>query len=118
MLRNEDIKELVILDNKNSKNDNKRLIANFIMKNGKTIKRKFGYSKAKSTYSDGASEEKKNAYIKRHSVNEDFDNLFTAGSLSKIVLWSFRTNNEIEKFYNRKYKIPKVKVNFKRRILS
>ena len=118
MLRNEDIKELIILDNKNSKNDNKRLIATFKLKNGKTIKRKFGYSKAISTFSDGASEDKKKAYIARHSVNEDFNDLFTAGSLSKIVLWTFRTNNEIEKFYNRRYKIQKVKVNFKRRILS
>ena len=119
MLRNDNdnIKELIILDNKNSKNDNKRLVATFKLKNGKTIRRKFGFSKALSTYADGANEEKRNAYIARHEVNEDFDNLITAGSLSKIVLWTFRKNNEIEKYYNRKYKIPKVKVDFKRRIL-
>jgi hypothetical protein len=104
------IKSLVIKNNPNAPKDKKRAIAFFLMDNGQTIKRKFGYFGSKGTYFDGASEEKRNAYIARHKVREDFNDVFSAGSLSRWVLWEFRSRNEIEKFYNRKFKIPKVKV--------
>lgn len=103
------IKSLVIKNNPNAPKDKKRAIAFFLMDNGKTIKRKFG-SAVGFTYFDGASEEKRNAYIARHKVREDFNDVFSAGSLSRFSLWQFRSRNEIEKFYNRKFKIPKVKV--------
>jgi hypothetical protein len=113
-LKKEDIKELVIKDNPNAPKDKKRLIAFFLMKNGKTKKVKFGMFKSAGTFSDGATNEKREAYIKRHRIRENWDNVFTAGSLSRYVLWEFKSNNEIEKFYNREFKIPKVKVQFKR----
>lgn len=103
------IKSLVIKNNPNAPKDRKRAIAFFLMDNGKTIKRKFG-SAVGFTYFDGASDEKRNAYIARHKVREDFNDVFSAGSISRFVLWEFRSRNEIEKFYNRKFKIPKVKV--------
>lgn len=103
------IKSLVIKNNPNAPKDRKRAIAFFLMDNGKTIKRKFG-SAVGFTYFDGASEEKRNAYIARHKVREDFNDVFSAGSISRFVLWEFRSRNEIEKFYNRKFGIPKVKV--------
>tara|TARA_Y100000114_G_C11720940_1_gene308455 strand:+ start:453 stop:818 length:366 start_codon:yes stop_codon:yes gene_type:complete len=109
-----DIKELIVKDNPNAKKDKKRLIAFFIMKNGKTKKTKFGMFRSKGTFSDGASEEKKENYIKRHKVRENFNDVFSAGSLSRYILWNFRSNNELEKFYNREFKIPKVKIQFKR----
>jgi hypothetical protein len=34
---------------------------------------------------------KKNAYIKRHDVNENFDDPYTAGSLSRWILWNKKT---------------------------
>lgn len=113
-LKKEDIKELVIKDNPNAKKDKKRLIAFFIMKDGKTIKRKFGMYQSGGTFADGESEEKRDLYIKRHVARENWSDVFTPGSLSRYALWEKVTNNDIEKFYNREFKIPKVKINFKR----
>ena len=41
------------------------------------------------TYIDGASEIKKQNYLKRHSVNEDWTTV-NAGSLSRYILWNHR----------------------------
>jgi len=109
-----EIKELVIKDNPNSMKDKKRLVAHFIMKNGKTKSKKFGMYKSAGTYADGATDEKRNQYIARHQKRENWNDIFSAGSLSRYVLWEFRSNNDIEKFYNREFRIPKVKVQFKR----
>ena len=109
-----EIKSLIIKDNTNAPKDKKRLIAFFIMKNGKTKKVKFGMYKSAGTFSDGATQEKRNQYISRHQKRENWNDIFSAGSLSRFVLWEFRSNNDIEKFYNRKFKIPKVKIEFKR----
>jgi hypothetical protein len=104
------IKSLVIKNNPNGSKDRKRAIAFFLMDNGKTIKRKFGYFGSKGTYFDGASEEKRNAYIARHQVRENFNDIMTAGALSKEVLWTERDRSKIEKNINRKFGIPKVKI--------
>ncbi len=108
------IEELIILDNMNAPKDKKRLRAIFKMSDGKTKTIKFGQYKSAGTYADGASDEKKKNYIARHQAREDFNNIKTAGALSRWVLWEFRRNNEIEKYINRKFKIKKVKVDFKR----
>jgi len=113
-LEKKNIKELIIKDNPNGKKDKKRLIAFFLMKDGKTRQKKFG-SYGSYSFSDGAEEKIRNNYIKRHSkLNEDWNDIFSAGSLSRYILWEFKSNNEIEKFYNRKFKIPVVKINFTR----
>lgn len=109
-----DIEELIILDNNNAPKDKKRLRAIFKMSNGKTKTIKFGQYQSGGTYADGASDEKRKNYIARHSAREDFNNIKTAGALSRWVLWEFRRNNEIEKYLNRRFKIKKVKVQFKR----
>lgn len=109
-----EIKELIIKDNPNAPKDKKRLIAFFIMKDGKTKTKKFGMFKSAGTFADGSTEEKRNQYIARHEKRENWNDIFSAGSLSRYVLWEFRSNNNIEKFYNRKFKVPKVKVQFKR----
>ena len=109
-----EIKELIVKDNKNAVNDGKRLVCYFIMKNGKTKTTKFGMYKSAGTYADGATDEKRNQYIGRHQKRENWKDIFSAGSLSRFVLWEFRSNNDIEKFYNRQFKIPKVKIQFKR----
>lgn len=46
--------------------------------------------KGSNTYLEGATEEKKNAYIARHKVNESFTTV-SAGALSRWILWSSRT---------------------------
>lgn len=48
-------------------------------------------SKGSSTYLDASTTDaKRDAYIKRHSVNEDFHKV-SAGALSRWILWSSRT---------------------------
>ena len=109
-----EIKEIIIKDNPNAETDKKRLEAQFTMKNGKVIKKKFGQFNSLGTYADGATNDKRSAYVARHRPREKWDNIFTAGSLSRYVLWQFRTNREIEQFYKIRFNIPRIKVNFKR----
>ena len=104
------IKQLIIKDNPNAPKDRKRAIAFFIMDDGKTKKKKFGQYQSKGTFFDGSSEEKKNAYIKRHQVRENWDDIMSAGALSKEVLWTDTNRSKIEKNINRKFGIPKVKI--------
>jgi hypothetical protein len=43
-----------------------------------------------TTYADGASEEKRASYLARHNpavTREDWDNPYTAGALSRWILW-------------------------------
>lgn len=47
-------------------------------------------SKNSTSFLEGASEQKRDAYIARHKVNEDF-NKVSAGALSRWILWSSRT---------------------------
>jgi hypothetical protein len=74
----------------------KKMVASFCECKGKTTcapedrkKIQFG-SKGSTTFLDGATEQKRDAYIARHSVNEDF-NKVSAGALSRWILWSSRT---------------------------
>jgi len=53
----------------------------------KTIQ--FG-SKTSTTFAEGASEQKRDAYIARHRVNENWTTA-NAGSLSRWVLWSAKS---------------------------
>jgi len=56
-----------------------------LMKDNKKKTYHFG-SDVSTTYSEGASETKKNAYIARHRVNERWDQI-NNGSLSRYILW-------------------------------
>ena len=103
------IKELIVKNNPNAPKDKKRLIAFFLMDNGKTIKRKFG-SAVGFTYFDGATEQKRNAYIARHKVRENWNDIMSAGALAKEVLWTDKNRSKIEKNINRKFGIKKVKI--------
>lgn len=58
-----------------------------IFDDGKKIT--FG-SKTSTTYAEGASDQKRDAYIKRHKVNENW-NAINPGSLSRYVLWEKRS---------------------------
>ena len=68
-----------VLISKSNRKD-KRLKAMF---ENKTIH--FGYDKGK-TFVDHNDKELKNAWLARHKVNSDFDNIETAGSLAKNIL--------------------------------
>ena len=59
-----------------------------------------------TTYIDGASEQKKDAYIARHSKvkGEDFNKPMTAGSLARWILWgSTRSIRENVKKFRTKF---------------
>ena len=60
----------------------KRLMATF--ENGKTVH--FGSAGSK-TYIDHGDKEKRAAYLKRHEVNEDWTDPYSAGALSRFLLW-------------------------------
>ena len=75
---------------------NKKFIATFCECKGATKclpkdRKKIAFgSKNSVTFLDGATEQKKDAYIARHSKNEDFTKV-SAGALARWINWSSRT---------------------------
>ena len=57
-------------------------------------------SKTSKTFTEGGSEEKKKAYLKRHRVNEDWTKI-NAGSASRFILWG--DSRSVEKKFTRLY---------------
>lgn len=107
------IESLTIIDNKNASKDKKRLLAIFKYKDNKIKNIKFGLYKSKGTYYDGATQEKKKAYISRHKkLNENWNKIDTPGALSKWILWDKQDIKDIEKFIKNKFNITNVNFNF------
>lgn len=92
----------------------KRLKAVIKYTDGKTKTVSFGQKGSGGTVADGASEQKKDAYIARHRVRSDFDDEKTAGFMSRWVLWQARTNKEIETVLTQKTGAKTVSVKFTR----
>jgi hypothetical protein len=59
--------------------------------NGKTVH--FG-SAGSSTYLDRGDKKKREAYLARHRVNETWSDPYSAGSLSRFLLWGDSTSLE------------------------
>ena len=79
----------------------KKYTAVFDMGDGKTKTTHFGAT-GYSDYIKSGSEVKKNAYIARHKVNENFNDYTSAGSLSRYILWNKSTlSASIADFKNR-----------------
>ena len=81
-----------LLSIKPSTNSDKKLMATF--SNGRTIH--FGVKGLKdfTIYSKGdkdVAKQKKDAYIARHKVNENWNDPTTAGALSRWILWNLPT---------------------------
>lgn len=57
--------------------------------NGKTIH--FGASSGK-TYIDHGDKKKREAYLARHKVNENWNNPYSAGALARFLLWGDSTS--------------------------
>jgi hypothetical protein len=70
-----------------SNRKDKRYLATF--DNGTKIH--FGL-KDGQTYIDHLDKKKRSAYLKRHMKNENWDDPYTAGSLSRYILWGDSTN--------------------------
>ena len=92
----------------------KRLKAVYKFKDGKTKTITFGMKGSAGTFADGASEQKKQAYIARHTVRENWNDKFSAGFLSRFVLWSERSNQDIKRVLQTKTGIKNISVNFNR----
>lgn len=86
-----------LLGIKPSERATKKYVATFCMCDGETKccdkerKRVHFGQKGSSTYIDHKDEKKKDAYIARHKVNENFNNPLSSGSLSRFILWNKTT---------------------------
>lgn len=67
----------------------KKLMATFA--NGKVVH--FG-AKGSKTYLDHGDKAKREAYLARHRVNENWTDPYSAGSLSRWILWGDSTSLE------------------------
>ena len=72
-----------------SSNKNKKYVASFDL-GDKTKKVHFG-QKGSLTFIDHKNEKKKDAYLARHKVNEDWSKPDSAGALSRFILWNKET---------------------------
>jgi hypothetical protein len=79
----------------------KRFMATY--KNGKVVH--FG-SDVGSTYIDEGDVLKRDNYIKRHSVREDFNNPYSASALSRWLLWGDSKSLDLNhKAFMRQFKV-------------
>jgi len=100
-----------LLDIKPSKKADKRLTATFCMCEKKNACKgtnhkevSFG-QKGSSTYIDHKDDTKKENYIKRHKVNEDWTKPTTAGALSRFILWNKKTLKDSIADFKRRFKL-------------
>ena len=86
-----------LLSIKPSERATKKYVATFCLCDGETKccdkerKRVHFGQKGSSTYIDHKDEKKKDAYIARHKVNENFNNPLSSGSLARFILWNKTT---------------------------
>jgi hypothetical protein len=81
----------------------KKIDANIINSSGKKKKISFG-SKGASDYTINKNPKTKSNYIKRHQVNEDWNNL-NPGSFSRYLLWNKPTLSASIKDMEHKFKV-------------
>ena len=100
-----------LLSIKPSDRKEKRYVAEFCECSGeskcKSEKRKrthFGF-KGGSTYIDHKDDKKKDAYIARHKVNENWNDPTTAGALARYILWNKPTLTESIKDYKKRFNL-------------
>jgi hypothetical protein len=56
-----------------------------------------------SDYTIHKDDKRKDAYIKRHDVNENFNDPYSAGALARWILWNKKTLNASIADYKRKF---------------
>lgn len=82
---------------------NKKMTAIFLLDNGSHKTVHFGQKGYEDYTTTGGDEVKKNAYIKRHQVNENWNDPTTAGALARWVLWNKPTISESIADYKRRF---------------
>lgn len=87
----------------------KRFVAVFRQVNGKTKTTHFGAANPTyGTFIDHKSEARKRAYLARHKVNENWSNPYSAGSLSRYILWNKPTLAASIADYKRRFGFSKL----------
>ena len=93
-----------------STNKNKKLMAKFELENGSQVTTHFG-SKGYKDYTiyykqdPELAKQKKESYIARHKVNEDWNDVTSAGALSRFILWEKPTIEASIKYYKNKFNL-------------
>jgi len=83
----------------------KKYAAVFYDKDRKKVKTvHIGDSRYKD-YTQGTSEEQRNAYINRHQKNEDWNDYMSAGSLSRFILWEYKDFDKAVREYRKKFNL-------------
>lgn len=95
---------------KKSNRDSKKMMAVFIDPNGITKTVHFGSADHKDfpiyyQESPQIAQQKKEAYIARHRITEDWNDPQTAGSLAKHILWNKPTIEASIKDFKRKFNL-------------
>ena len=89
----------------NSDRQGKRYKAVFFDNNKKVKTTHFGLDTG-STYIDHKDDDKKKAYIARHSKNnENWNDYMSAGALSRYILWNMKTLQASIKDYKKKFNL-------------
>jgi len=89
---------------KPSTKSNKKYMAIFTDKDGGKTTTHFG-AKGSSTYIDHKDDKKKQAYLDRHKVNENWNNYKSAGSLSRYILWNKKTLSASIDDFKKRFKL-------------
>lgn len=94
----------------NNLNDSseKRMVAKFYNERGRLVKTvKFG-QRGSRTYPDHKNRKTMLNYLKRHRVNENWSDPYSAGALSRWVLWSDTSIKGGKQNYSHRYRIKLV----------
>jgi len=96
------------IDINKSNNINKKFVAIFYDENKKKIKTTHFGSAGMSDYTINKDDKRKQLYLDRHNKNENWNDLTTAGALSRWILWNKKTFQLSLKDYMSKFKLIKV----------
>ena len=77
----------------------------FYDKDRKKLKTTHFGSSNMSDYTKHKDDERKKLYLARHEKNEDWNNYMTPGSLSRWVLWEYKSLNEAIRKYKQKFNL-------------
>jgi hypothetical protein len=98
---------MVFVELKKSYIKGKKYTAIFYDDDRNKIKTTHFGSAGMSDYTKHKSDQKKNLYILRHSVNENWNDYKTAGALSRWILWNKTTIDESFNHYLKKFGLKK-----------
>ena len=90
-----------------SKRKGKKRVAIFYYDDNNKLKTTHFGAKGMSDYTIHKDKKRKERYMKRHKVNENWNDPTTAGSLSRYILWNKPTLKASIEDYRKRFKIKK-----------